>query len=382
MTQINGDEGKPLRSERRSHEFELTEYDAHQERQRMRNWTLNDVPFYKGKGQSLEQNPFDWHHFDYLNYYDEVYGRKSGAAGIGKLREVALVALVDDEDYRHHPHYGLNGSKSIDAGRLRHQQETYAAALSKNGVKVYWVKFPVQAIGAFGPMTNKVSAADLMIIPGGAILSKSGYSLAPTSGFGRVEYLGRWAFWNLSIPPLLVVIGKGAWLPGVFLADDVYFQAMSVETNEEGISQVEPVLRRQCGKDLHVQRIYTPDHRYYDPSTGISARADMVLAPLDVKTVLVHSPGLDVDSLKWLWDNDYNVIEAESDERHALPCNLIPIEPGHVIMNAKAPKTIAKVGRAGIQVLAVEYDEYNKLGGGVRSATMQILRDQGPRRFS
>ncbi len=108
----------------------------------------------------------------------------------------------------------------------------------------------------------------------------------------------------------------------------------------------------------------------------------MVLAPLDVKTVLVHSPGLDVDSLKWLWENDYKVIEVETDERHALPCNLLPIEPGHVIMNAKAPKTIASVGRTGIQVTAVEYNEYNRLGGGVRSATMQILRDQGPRRFS
>lgn len=392
MTQITGYEGKPLPAERRSQEFERTEYDVHQERQRLRNWSLQDVPFYKGKGQSLEQNPFDWHHFDYLNYYDQVYGRKSGSAGIGKLREVALVAVSDDDDYTKHPfykgnpgylpYYGREGAAKFELGRLRQQQQAYAETLRRDGVKVYWLEFPRHPVGMFGPMTNLLSAADLMIIPGGSIIAKPGFSHAPTSGFGRIEHLGRWAFWNLSIPPLLTVTGKGAWLPGVFLADDVYFQAMSIETNEEGMNQIEPVLRRQCGKDLYVQRIYMPDHQYYDPSTGISARADMVLAPLDVKTVLVHTPGIDVDCAKWLWDNGYKVIEADPDERHALPCNLISLEAGHVVMNAAAPKTIAAVGRAGVQVTAIEYDEYNALGAGIGAATMQILRDEGPRRFS
>jgi N-dimethylarginine dimethylaminohydrolase len=392
MTQINGDEGKALPPERQSQEFELTEYDAHQERQRRRNWTLHDVPFYKGKGQSLEQNPFDWHHFDYLNYYDQVYGRKSGSAGIGKLREAALVAVSDDDDFTKHPYYkenpgyfpriSGNAAATFDLARLRHQQDAYAEILTHNGVKLYWLKFPRRPIGVYGPMTNLLSAGDLMVIPGGSIIAKPGYSLAPTSGFGRVEHLGRWAFWNLSIPPLLTVIGNGAWTPGVFLADDVYVQALSVETNEDGMRQVEPVLRRQCGKGLHIQLIYAPDHQYYDPATGISARADMVVAPLDVKTVLVHTPGIDLDCAKWLWDNGYKVIEVEPEERNALPCNLMPLEAGHVVMNAKAPRTIAKVGRSGIQVSAVDYGEYNALGAGLRAATLQILRDEGPRRFT
>ncbi len=92
MAQISGREGTRVPETRRSHEFALTEYDAWQERQRGRNWSLaNDVPFYKGKGQ--EQNPFDWHNYDYLNYYDQVYGRKCGAAGIGRLGESAILEV-------------------------------------------------------------------------------------------------------------------------------------------------------------------------------------------------------------------------------------------------------------------------------------------------
>ena len=392
MTQVKGSEGKPLSPERRSQQFEATEYDAHQEKQRWRNWTLNDVPFYKGKGQSLEQNPFDWHHFDYLNYYDQVYGRKCGAGGIGKLREVALVVVSEDDDYTNHPYFkddpaymsrlGFQHTKGVDVERLRQQQEAYAEVLKQNGVSVYWVKFPHRAMGAFGPMTNRTAAASLMIIPGGSIIPKKPYSLSPTSGFGQAEYLGRWAFWNLSIPPLLTIMGKGTWGPGVFLADDIYCQAMSIETDDEGMRQVEPVLRRQCGEHLHIQRIYTPDHQYFDPATGIGARADMIIAPLDLRTVLVHSPGVDVDTVKWLWDSGYKVIEANVDERMALPCSSILLEPGHVIMPANAPKTIAAVGRAGIQVTAVEYNDHDAIGMGIRSATMQILRDNGPRRFS
>ena len=145
MTQISGKEGTQLPEGRRSQEFALTEYDAHQERQRRRNWTLNDVPFYKGKGKSLEQNPFDWHDYDYLNYYDEVFGRKCGSAGIGKLREVGLVRVSDDDNYAEHPYMkedpdyivrdGMLEERKMDIGKLREQQLMYAEALTSCGVQ-------------------------------------------------------------------------------------------------------------------------------------------------------------------------------------------------------------------------------------------------------
>lgn len=393
MVQITGKSGNALPPERQSQEFTLTEYDAYQESQRGRNWTLNNVPFYKGKGKSLEQNPFDWHNYDYLNYYDRVFGRKCGAAGIGKLTEVAILRVSEDDNYDDHPYYkqdpeymkrdGFYAETSMDSVRLGDQQEQYARILEDNGVKVYWLKYPQNPMTAFGPMTNQMSVAELMVIPGGSIIPKKGYALAPTSGFGRAEYLARWAFWNLSIPPLLTVIGKATWVTGVFLADDVYMQAMGVETNEAGMEQVAPVLKRVCGEELHIQRIYTPGHDYFDRAAGISAHTDVVIAPLDIDKVLVHAPGLDVDTNRWLWDNGYKIIEADHEEQlHHLPCNLMPLEPGHVIMHAGAEKTIEAVRKVGVEVTPVPYDEYNRFGAGIHCATMQIARDAGPRRFT
>jgi len=368
MSQVTGREGKPLAEQYRSQEFKLTEYDAHQERQRGRNWTLNDVPFYKGKGQGLEQNPFDWHNYDYLNYYDQVFGRKCGAAGIGKLKQVGILRVSEDDDYANHPYVkedpgymdrdGFLAEKRMDIARMNDEQQAYAELLQANGVEVYWIRYPEQPMAAFGPMTNQMSAAELLVVPGGSIIPKKGYALAPTSGFGRTEYLARWAFWNLSIAPLVTVIGKAVWVPGVFLSDDVYIQTLSVETNEAGLAQVEPVLRRACGDNLYIQRVYTPGHVYYDRASGISAHADMVIAPLDIDKVLVYSSGLDADTNRWLWDNGYTIIEAEVDEQvNAAACNLIPLEPGRVIMHAGAPKTVDKVRRAGVDVTTVDYSE-------------------------
>lgn len=393
MVQITGKSGEPLPPERKSHEFTLTEYDAHQERQRGRNWTLNNVPFYKGKGKSLEQNPFDWHDYDYLNYYDQVYGRKCGSAGIGQLKEVALLRVSEDENYTDHPYFhedpeymmrdGFFETKVMDTARLSDEQERYAEILEDNGVKVYWIKYPQKPMAAFGPMTNQMSTAELMVVPGGSIIPKKGYALAPTSGFGRAEYLARWAFWNLSIPPLLTVVSNATWVTGVFLADDVYMQTIGVETNEAGMEQVVPVLKRACGEDLHIQRIYAPGHDYFDRAAGTSAHTDVVIGPLDIDKVLVHAPGIDVDTHRWLWENNYKIVEADHEEQlHYLPCNLVPLESGHVIMHAGAKKTIEAVRKAGVEVTPVAYSEYNRFGAGIHCATMQILREAGPCRFS
>lgn len=69
-------------------------------------------------------------------------------------------------------------------------------------------------------------------------------------------------------------------------------------------------MRRACGEDLHIQKVYTPGMTYGDRQTGTSAHTDMVIAPLDIDKVLVYPAGLDVDTCAWLWANGYTLIEA------------------------------------------------------------------------
>lgn len=388
----SGDVDIHLPEGRKSHSFTVTEYDAHQEELRKRNWSLKDVPFYEGRGQ--EHDSFAWSDVDYIDVYDKIYGRKCGSAGIGKLREVGLVRPTPDDEYSNHPYFhedkeymNRDGffllSDKVDVVKMEEECERFVEAFEKNGVKVYWVKYPERPMAAYGPMMNMHSADELMILPGGCIIPKKGYALAPTAGLGRAEYLARWSFWNLGIPTLATVTGKGVWVTGQFIADDVYFQGMGVETNWEGLAQVAPILKRVCGEDIHIQPIRTPGWRYFDKHTGANTHAGMVITGLDVDKVLVHTAGIDIATHEWLRRHGYQIVEADVEEqvRFSAAATVV-LEPGHVMMHAGAKKTIAAVRKAGIEVTPIDYDEYNKYGAAITCATMLILRDPGPRKLS
>lgn len=392
MTKIFGDEETPLPEQRRSQSFTVTEYDVHQEESRNKDWSLKDVPFYKGKG--VEHGPFEWNNVDYRDVYDKIYGRKCGSAGIGKLREVGIVRPTKDDEYSDHPYFhedkeymNRDGffllSDKVDVVKLEEEAEKFAEAFERNGVKVYWIRYPERPIAAYGPMMNMHSAAELLILPGGSIIPKKGYALAPTAGLGRAEYLARWAFWNLSIPTLLTVTGKGVWVTGTFIADDVYMQGMGVETNWEGLQQVAPVIKRVCGENIHIQPIRTPGWKYFDKHTGANTHGGMVITGLDVDKVLVHKAGIDIATHEWLRRHGYTIVEADLEEQiqHSAAAT-VTLEPGHVMMHAKAKKTIAAVRKVGVEVMPIEYDEYNRYGAAITCATMLILRDPGPRKFS
>ena len=392
MAQFNGDENEALPGPRRSHSFAVTEYDAHQEVLRQRDWKLKDVPFYKGKGET--HDPFDWDNLDYLDAYPQIYGRRCGSAGIGTLREVGITRPSADDEYSNHPYFhedkeymNRDGffllSDVVDIEKLKDEAAAFAEKFEENGVKVYWIEYPEKPIAAFGPMMNMHSAAELAIWPGGSIIPKKGYALAPTAGLGRAEYLARWAFWNLGIPPLLTVTGKGVWVTGTFLADDVYCQGMGVETNWDGLEQITPVLKRVCGEDIHIQPIRSPGWKYFDKYTGANTHGGMVISGLDVNKVLVHAAGVDIDTHMWLRKNGYQVIEADTHEQinHSAAA-IVNLGPGHVMMHARAEKTIAAVRKAGVEVVPIDYDEYNKYGAAITCATMLIDRDPGPRKFS
>ena len=385
MTQVKGREGTRLPEEHRSHEFALSEYDAWQDHQRKRNWSLNQVPFYKGKGNHADHNPFDWHHYDFLKYYDLVYGRKCGAAGIGKLKDVGLVRVADGDGA--HPFNDQNpdflaseGLKNVDVAKFADQQAKYAEALQAHDVKVYWIDFPESLIGAYGPIAGKYTAGDIMFLPGGTIVPKHGTAGAGLKGFGRPEYIARWVYWNLGMPPLVTINGKGVWEPGVFLADDVYCQAMGVATNEDGFGQVTDKIKSVCGDDMNFMRILTPGWWAFDAASGVSAHANNLIAPLDVDKVLVYPAGLCKDSNQWLWDNGYKIVEVPYEDQIAhRPTNAVTIEPGLVAINAAATATIDNVRAAAVEVVPVDYGEH---GSGLASATMQIWRDEGPKKFS
>src|SRR5438552_2820974 len=114
----------------RSQVLEPTEYDRHQEALRNQAWSLKEQKFYQDWQRIPD--PFYWHEVDYIDVYPEIYGRRCGSAGIGRLREVGLVRVSDDDVYSDHPYFqedpqflsrdGFLQTKPVDKARLADQQ--------------------------------------------------------------------------------------------------------------------------------------------------------------------------------------------------------------------------------------------------------------------
>jgi N-dimethylarginine dimethylaminohydrolase len=353
-----------------------------QERLRDGGFALADVPGYKA-GQ--QPDPDVWHSLHYNDLYPLIYGRECGSMGIGKLTEVALTEITP---YEANPMVKVDPGffhkweapfESLDIGRMQEQTLAYQAALEEAGVTVHRVPFPDPPVSPFGPMTYMWATRELLVLRGGSIIPKMGWS--PFS-VGRAEFLALWAFQNLGIPPIAAILGTGVCEAGpcLFLAEDVFVGALSVAFNQEGLDQLYPVVQRTSGVDDMTFLTLRPTTRaYFDPQSGASAHPDMVLGPLDVDKVIVYPGGVDYETYTWLVRNGYKIAEVERDEQILYaPANVLTLEPGRVIMHAEARKAIAAVRDLGVDVVEVPYSEFPKAGGGVHCSTMEVHREPGP----
>ena len=355
-----------------------------QRRLRAGEFTLEQMPGYvKGKAPSVDV----WHRLDHLEVYPRVWGRECGKNGIGRLREVVLTEITEAEKFPYHdldPEYFpkmADAYDSIDIPKMADQSLAYEQALESQGVTVHRVRFPQPPVSAYGPGKSTWAAAELFVLRGGSVLPKRG--VQPLA-YGRAEYLALWAWTRLGVPVLFAVTGKGIFEigPCSFLAEDVFISGNGMAFNDEGLAQVKPVVARSAGLDeadmtfLHVE---FPGSCYYDAGTGTSHHPDLLLAALDVDKVIAYPPGLDFATLEWLRTRGYTMVEVDHDEHVRFgPANVMLIEPGLVIMHAEAVESIAKVRKAGVEVIEVPYSEFMKEGGGLHCSTGQIWREKGP----
>jgi len=304
-----------------------TFYDEYQRRLHERRWTWDDIPFYEGSGARQSIAPL--HDLDYLDVYERVYGRRIGATGIGRLREVALTR--------------------------RAEQEEYAAALEAEGVVVHEVD-----------AGEKARAGEVLVVNGGAIVP----------GSERAGPLADWLFWNLNVPTLRTIAGGGAVAEAGttrWLARDVYVVGLSIAYNEAGLDQLVETVRLTAGvDDLAVLTIRCQGNVPFDRDTGATAWVDHLVAPLDAGKVLAYKPGIDTATLLWLERNGFEVVEPVFDEHlRGTVGGVTLLEPGRVIMPAGARGTIDRVRAAGVEVLEVP-------DGAPVHSRMELLREPGP----
>lgn len=312
----------------------------------------------------------------YLDELERIWGKRWGAQGIGKLREVALIKPTEHEVnplWEKYRDYFLLRREKIDLNRLQKAMDDYGELLTREGVTVHWMEAP-EKMGAYGPMRKLFMGAFPLVVNGGAIMPRLGHG----SFLRGLEVNFFKFFGQIGCPILLTVHGMGvAELgPYVRIADDAILAYRSVSCNDEALEQILPVLRRAGYKEIPIANCTTV---YQDYKAGGEFHPDMFFATLDLRLALIYPAFLDYQVFKWLKERDFKLIEGSPEEHSRYtPENLLTLEPGRVIMPSGAKETIHKVRQAGVEVIEFDTSGLQVGTNGIACVTLQLIRDKGP----
>lgn len=368
----------------------MTAIDAPKSARAYQDWRLADIPHYRD-GISTYEFVRATHQADYRTYQAEaVAGRSFGFNGIGRLTEVALHMptehTIHDQSpqYRQNPAFfqGLMGVPDrgpVDLAAFQRETEELATALQSNGITVHWIDYPDEPTNAYGPLMGHVFLSWGSIWRGGSVISRFGFLPGMV---GVTEYLAKWAWNTLNIPPL-VAITEGAMEPGAcnMIAEEVLVTCLSASYDQRGTDQFVDAISRTSGtEEFHNLQLRPAVEGFFNKATGACAHPDININAIDVGKLIVSPAALDWEARTWLYDNNFELIEADPEEQRDFlaPCNVLLLEPGKVIAHADCHRTNEKIRAAGVQVIEVTGTEIRKACGGIKCRVMQINREPGP----
>jgi N-dimethylarginine dimethylaminohydrolase len=337
---------------------------------------VRDYPDYR---EGMPPDVYKLGAYSYLDEYESIWGRPWGAQGIGRLREVGLVAPTDHEInslWLQDPNFFLlRYQTQIDVEVLIRNHKEWAAFLEDAGVAIHWMEFE-DAWGAHGPMRKLFVCEEVKFVRGGAIIPRFGHA-----SFKRgLEREFQKFVTRIGCPTLHTVHGSGIMEVGpmlVGLTDDVWVAGLSCAANREGLEQILPVLHASGIDEVVVMELPTIIDTF---AAGGEFHVDMIISPVDFKKVVVWPDNLPWSTYAWLRDNEFTIIEVPREDQRFCPANCIVLEPGKVIMPKAAQETIRKVREAEVEVL--EFDSHGIMQGGtngLKCITLEVLRDPGPR---
>jgi N-dimethylarginine dimethylaminohydrolase len=336
---------------------------------------LDELPWYE-PGAPLH----NWmlHETDMYDEVEQIWGRRWGAEGIGRLREVLVSRPTENEtrgEYaREWQYYYSTAEGNADLGRLQAQFDEYYHVLADHGVRVNFVEPPVPAIGAYGYLKNLVTLA------GGGLVARGG-AIIHRMGLGSWQR-GREVIWSqalaaLQVPIYLTIHGRGIGEPGAgrWLDSKTFVFNDSVVANREGLDQIRFVLE---GLGVEMITTYSPG---WVGSTGHgnigTTHADMFVMIPDERVAVLAPHLVDYAFVRELARRDFKILEVPVDEYWDLAVNAVTLEPGKVVMNAGSPTVVAALEKEGIEVISVDFSESHKFAiAGLHCATLELVRDQ------
>lgn len=349
-------------------------------------YPLSNYPDYEpGKAPQV----YKLHNISYLDEYAIEYNKPWGNQGIGRLREV-MVTRPTDWSWEINPLFCNNTNYFVlkfgpptqkDIEIAAQQYEMYKKELQNHGVKVHEFLFPTPCLGTYGPLRKLIKAAEVLVIRGGAIMPRYSHG-----AFKRgLNFYFQKFMAELGCPILLTVAGNGVFESSVkFVAEDVCVTMLSAATNQEGLDQVLPVMKRAGMEEVHIAHLPGTLNILNPGGIGYAPHINMSLRPVDLGVVLVYPPLFDFYTLKWLLDKKFTLIEVPTDEqtKYWPTSSITELEAGKILMAEGPEKTIRAIRKEGIDVIELPQDSLMKvggMGGGYDCNTCKMIRDPGPR---
>lgn len=165
---------------------------------------LRSFPFYEeGKVPQYQK----YHaKVSYLDELELIWGKRWGAQGIGRLREVAMVRPTETEVkklYEEDSAFFVFNGTTPDLRLMQEQHLNLARTYERLDIKVHYSSWSEETPrSAYGPMKRSISAAAGFVINGGAIIPRE----ATPYWRGRSRYVSQFLM-GLGCPILYTVHG-------------------------------------------------------------------------------------------------------------------------------------------------------------------------------
>jgi len=311
--------------------------------------------------------------FEDKKLMEEYWGGHWGASNaVGKVRKVLVHRpgheILELNKARYEPEVRArilrDGSGNIvsyclsegalNLDRMQKQHDQMTQILKEEGIRVFELEDDERLL------TNKLFARDVgMVIPGGLIISR----FALKFRYGEAKLTLKTAA-KIGMPVLASIQGKGAAEGGSFAVLDrkTALVGRSVRVNQEGIDQLRDILSWQ-GIELIV--IDLPSHLIH---------LDEVFIMVDVDKALVDPTNLPHWFLRELQARGIQLIYSDPLDP-PMTTNCLCLSPGKVLFSAGGERTMDELAKNGIDVIPIQVDELNKMGGGIHCSSLVLDRD-------
>ena len=242
-----------------------------------------------------------------------------------------------------------------DLKKMREQHDRLAAALRNEGVELTYVSDTVP-----GHIKSQSTRDQVVAVRGGAIICRMGARLRR----GEEAPVTR-AVAALGMPILRTINGSGIFEGGSFamINEQTAVVGIGARANAEGARQVEEVLRPLGVELLKVEL------------NGYKQHIDGAFVMADVDVALINPIGLPFWFLEKLKVLKVRTVECHPDDP-PFTVNCLAVRPGRVIMSRTSARTVERLGKAGVEVISLDYEHVYRGGGGVHCSTAPLVRDR------